>query len=73
MYFGTYGGSNFYALDARTGSVRWTADVGGSVIGAASVIGETVYVANLDKTETYGFNVATARRSGASRTAPTTP
>jgi outer membrane protein assembly factor BamB len=58
VYLGTYGGSTFYALDARTGSVRWTADVGGSVIGAASVIGETVYVANLADTETDAFNVA---------------
>ncbi len=62
VYLGTYGGSNFYALDARTGNVRWTADVGGSVIGAASVIGETVYVANLDKTETDGFNVANGQK-----------
>jgi outer membrane protein assembly factor BamB len=56
VYFGTYGGSTFYALDARDGSERWTVDVGGSVIGAASLIGETVYVANLDKTETDGFD-----------------
>jgi outer membrane protein assembly factor BamB len=59
VYFGTYGGSTFYALDARDGSERWTADVGGSVIGAASLIGETVYVANLEKTETDAFNAAT--------------
>ena len=58
VYFGTYGGSTFYALDARDGSERWSADVGGSVIGAGSLIGETVYVASLDKTETYAFNVA---------------
>jgi outer membrane protein assembly factor BamB len=58
VYFGTYGGSSFYALDARDGSERWSADVGGSVIGAGSLIGETVYVASLDKTETYAFNVA---------------
>ncbi|UJA20085.1 PQQ-like beta-propeller repeat protein [Thermoleophilia bacterium SCSIO 60948] len=35
---------NFYALDAETGDVRWTKDVGGPVIGAASVVGRTVYV-----------------------------
>jgi outer membrane protein assembly factor BamB len=58
VFFGTYGGSSFYALDARSGNERWSADVGGSVIGAASVIGETVYVANLNTTETDGFNVA---------------
>ncbi len=62
VYFGTYGGSTFYALDARDGSERWTADSGGSVIGAASMIGETVYVANLDSTETLGFDAATGER-----------
>ena len=58
VYFGVYGGSTFYSLDARTGDERWSADAGGSVIGAASLIGETIYVANLDTTETFGFNAA---------------
>jgi outer membrane protein assembly factor BamB len=62
VYFGTYGGSTFYALDARDGSERWTADVGGSVIGAGSLIGETVYVANLAKTETDAFDAATGEK-----------
>jgi outer membrane protein assembly factor BamB len=58
VYFGVFGGSTFYALDARTGEERWSTDSGGSVIGAASLIGETVYVANLDTTQTIGFNAA---------------
>jgi outer membrane protein assembly factor BamB len=62
VYFGSYGGSSFHALDARTGDVRWTADVGGSVIGAASLIGETVYVANLADTETDAFNAANGEK-----------
>jgi outer membrane protein assembly factor BamB len=62
VYFGTYGGSTFYALDARNGDERWSADVGGSVIGAASVIGEIVYVANLNTTVTDGFNVANGNK-----------
>jgi outer membrane protein assembly factor BamB len=62
VYFGTYGGSTFYALDARNGDERWSADVGGSVIGAASVIGDIVYVANLNTTETDGFNVANGNK-----------
>jgi outer membrane protein assembly factor BamB len=62
VYFGTYGGSRFYALDARNGNERWSADVGGSVIGAASVVGEVVYVANLNTTETDGFNVANGNK-----------
>ncbi len=32
------------------------------MIGAASLIGETVYVANLDKTETYAFDAANGER-----------
>ncbi len=62
VYFGTYGGSSFYALDARTGNERWSADVGGSVIGAASVIGNIVYVANLNTTETDGFDTANGKK-----------
>jgi outer membrane protein assembly factor BamB len=62
VYFGSYGGSTFYALDARDGSVRWSSDSGGSVIGAASLIGETVYVANLDNTQTYAFNAVNGEK-----------
>jgi outer membrane protein assembly factor BamB len=62
VYFGTYGGSSFYALDARDGDERWSADVGGSVIGAASVIGNIVYVANLNTTETDGFDTANGKK-----------
>jgi outer membrane protein assembly factor BamB len=62
VYFGTFGGGTFYALDARSGDERWSADAGGSVIGAGSLIGETVYVANLDSTQTFGFNAATGDR-----------
>jgi len=62
VYFGSYGVNTFYALDARDGHERWSADVGGSVIGAASLIGETVYVANLNTTETDGFDAATGRK-----------
>lgn len=62
VYFGVFGGGSFYALDARSGEERWRADSGGSVIGAASLIGETVYVANVDSTETFGFDAATGEK-----------
>jgi outer membrane protein assembly factor BamB len=62
VYTGTYGGSSFYALDARDGDERWSANVGGSVIGAASVIGNIVYVANLGTTETDGFDTANGKK-----------
>lgn len=61
VYFGSYDG-NFYALDARSGATRWSSPAGGKVSGAASVIGEIVYVANLDTTETYAYNVRTGQR-----------
>ncbi len=63
VYFGVFGGSTFYALDARSGDERWSADAGGSVIGAASLIGETVYVANLDTTETFAFDAASGEKT----------
>jgi outer membrane protein assembly factor BamB len=60
VYFGSYDGT-FYALDAKTGDERWSASPGGSISGAASLIGETVYVANLTSTETTGYNAANGR------------
>lgn len=61
VYFGSYDGT-FYALNARSGDERWTADAGGMVSGAGSLIGDTVYVANLDSTETFGFNAASGEK-----------
>ena len=58
VYFGSFGDGRFYALDARSGEERWSIDAGGSVIGAASLIGETVYFANLDNTETKAVNAS---------------
>ena len=55
VYFGSYDGT-FYALDARTGNERWSQHDLGSISGAASLIGDTVYVADLKTTSTYGFN-----------------
>jgi outer membrane protein assembly factor BamB len=61
IYFGSYDGS-FYALDARTGNERWSQHGLGSISGAASLIGDTVYVADLQHTSTYGFNAANGHR-----------
>jgi outer membrane protein assembly factor BamB len=50
---------NLYALDAEDGHVRWQKRVGGVVLGAASVLGDVVYVGVLGpKTGTVGFDVA---------------
>jgi outer membrane protein assembly factor BamB len=62
VYFGSYGGGTFYALDARNGHERWSIDAGGSVIGAASVIGDIVYFANLQTRDTTGVDAATGKQ-----------
>jgi outer membrane protein assembly factor BamB len=59
VYLGSYTNGGFHALDARTGSERWSTDAGGPVIGAASVVGETVYFANLDETVTRALDART--------------
>jgi outer membrane protein assembly factor BamB len=53
----------FYALDAENGEVRWQKDVGGIVLGAATVLGEVVYVAAIGPNlGTVGFDVKTGKR-----------
>ena len=53
---------NLYALDAKTGEVRWQEHIGGVILGAATVLGENVYVAGLGPNiGTTGFNVKTGR------------
>ncbi len=55
---------NLYALDAKTGDVRWQQRIGGVILGAASVLGENVYVAGLGPNiGTYGFNVKTGKET----------
>jgi outer membrane protein assembly factor BamB len=54
---------SFYALDAETGEVRWQKDVGGIVLGAASVLGEVVYVGVIGPNiGTFGFDVKTGKK-----------
>lgn len=54
---------NFYALDAETGEVRWQKDVGGIVLGAASVLGEVVYVGVIGPNiGSFGFDVKTGKQ-----------
>ena len=61
IYFGSYDGT-FYALDARTGDERWSVPDLGAISGASSLIGGTVYVADLQTTSTYGFDVRNGRK-----------
>ena len=53
---------HFYALDARDGELRWEKDVGGIVLGAASVVGEVVYMAVIGPNiGTFGFDARTGK------------
>jgi outer membrane protein assembly factor BamB len=54
---------NFYALDAKTGEVRWQKNLGTVILGAASVLGEVVYVAGLGpNVGTFGFDAKTGHK-----------
>jgi outer membrane protein assembly factor BamB len=54
---------NFYALDAKTGEVRWERDLHGIVLGAASVIGDVVYVAAIGPNiGSFGFDVKSGKK-----------
>ncbi len=53
----------FYALDAKTGELRWQKDLGTVILGAASVLGEVVYVAGLGpNVGTLGFDAKTGHK-----------
>ena len=61
VYIGSYDG-RFYALDARTGEPRWVRSLGTKISGAASIIGDLVFVSDLGR-----------RRHGHSARAPAGP
>jgi polyvinyl alcohol dehydrogenase (cytochrome) len=42
VYAGSSGG-NFYAMDARTGEIKWTFPSGGAVWSGAAIVDGTVY------------------------------
>ena len=58
VYVGSYDGQ-FYALDARTGAVRWSHDDGDRISGAATIVNNVVYYADLDDARTTGLNART--------------
>jgi outer membrane protein assembly factor BamB len=61
VYFGSYDG-HFYALDARTGDTRWTYDDGGSISGAATVVGNIVYYSNWGKRNSTALGARTGQK-----------
>jgi outer membrane protein assembly factor BamB len=56
IYVGSYDGV-FYALDARSGDVRWRHRSGGKISGSPTIVGDTVYFADLGRAITIGLNV----------------
>jgi outer membrane protein assembly factor BamB len=60
IYIGSYSGI-FYALNARSGHVSWRFNGHGRVSGSATVVGRTVYFADLGQHRTYGLGISTGR------------
>lgn len=60
VYVGSYDG-RFYALDARSGRERWTRLLGTKISGAASVIGDLVFVSDLDSKATWALGARTGQ------------
>jgi len=60
VYIGSYDG-RFYALDARTGRPRWVRSLGQKISGAATIIGDLVFVSDLDKRTTWALGARTGK------------
>ena len=60
VYVGSYDGT-FYALDARSGNVRWKKSTGGRISGAATLVGDIVYFGELKSRTTIGLGARTGR------------
>lgn len=60
VYIGSYDG-RFYALDARTGNPRWVRSLGDKISGAATIIGDLVFVSDLDKRTTWALGARTGK------------
>jgi outer membrane protein assembly factor BamB len=58
IYLGSYDGT-FYALDARSGKIDWTYNARGRISGSATIIGRTVYFADLGTKRTYALGIST--------------
>ncbi|HEX3433479.1 MAG TPA: PQQ-binding-like beta-propeller repeat protein [Solirubrobacteraceae bacterium] len=60
IYLGSYDGT-FYALNARSGQIAWKFAAHGKISGSATIVGRTVYFADLGTHRTYGLGISTGR------------
>jgi outer membrane protein assembly factor BamB len=60
IYIGSYNGI-FYALNARSGHISWQFNAHGRISGSATIVGRTVYFADLAHHRTYGLGISTGR------------
>lgn len=60
VYIGSYDG-RFYALDARSGRPRWVRHLGQKISGTATIIGDIVFVTDLDKRTTWALGTGTGK------------
>jgi outer membrane protein assembly factor BamB len=60
LYLGSYDGT-FYALNARTGHIAWKYAAHGRISGSATILGRTVYFADLGQHRTYVLGISTGR------------
>ena len=60
VYVGSYDG-HFYALDARSGATRWVRSLGSKISGAATIIGDLVFVSDLGSHTTWALGANTGR------------
>ena len=58
VYVGSYDG-DFYALDARSGKPRWVRKLGKKISGAATIVGDLVFVSDLDLHTTWALGAQT--------------
>jgi outer membrane protein assembly factor BamB len=60
VYVGSYDG-HFYALDARSGRPRWVRWIGAKISGAATIVGDLVFVSDLAKKTTWALGAQTGQ------------
>ncbi|MEA2148456.1 MAG: hypothetical protein QOD69_286, partial [Solirubrobacteraceae bacterium] len=60
VYVGSYDG-RFYALNARSGATRWVRALGQRISGAATIVGDLVFVSDLGTRTTWALGARTGR------------